>query len=271
MLTHGNILAACKANSEIGIFSPQDVGVIWLPMPHIYGRIAMISGTYIGTLGYYAQSLEKIVENIQEIHPTVFYSVPRIFEKVHTRVMGQVEEGSLIKKKVFQWAMKVGTERSRYLQAKRNIPLTTAMKYQIADSLVFKKIRQAFGGRIKIILSGGAPISKEILEFFHAAGILPLELYGITETLLCSINLIHKYKFGSVGPAGPGVELRIAEDGEIMVKSDMVFKGYLKESEKTKGVLTDDGWYATGDIGTLDEQGFLTITDRKVGKVTRNR
>ena len=263
MLTHSNVLAACKCMDGIDIFSPQDVSVIWLPMPHIYGRIAMIAGSYTGIAGYYAQRLDKIVENIQEIHPTIFYSVPRIFEKVYTRVMGQAMEAPLPKKKIFQWAVKVGMERSRCLQAKRSIPLITAMKYRAADSLVFKKIRQVFGGRIKIILSGGAPISKEILEFFHAAGILPLELYGITETLLCSINRPHKYRFGSVGPAGPGVQLRIAEDGEIMVKSDMVFKGYLKDPEKTQEVLAEDGWYATGDIGTLDKEGILTITDRK--------
>lgn len=263
MLTHGNVLAACACMDELGIFSPQDVSVIWLPMPHIYGRIAMIAGAYTGIAGYYAESLEKIVENIQEIRPTVFYSVPRIFEKAYTRIMGQAEKAGAIKKNLFQWALKVGIERSRCLQAKKPIPGAVSLKYGVAESLVFKKIRQVLGGRIRVILSGGAPISKEILEFFHAAGILPLELYGITEVLLCSINLPHKYKFGSVGPPAPGVEIRIAEDGEIMIRSAMVYKGYLKDEEKTKEVLSEDGWYATGDIGTIDEEGFLTITDRK--------
>ena len=263
MLSHRNILAACRANRDMNVFSPEDVSVIWLPMPHIYGRIAMIAGAYMGMKGYYAQSLEKIIENIQEIRPTVFYSVPRIFEKVYTRVMGQVEEGSAVKKRIFSWARSVGTARSRALHAGKGVPGSVHLQYRLADRLVFRKIREAFGGRVRIILSGGAPISSEILEFFHAADILPLELYGITETLLCTMNRTDRYRFGSVGPAGPGVEIRIAPDGEILVKSDMVFSGYLNDPEKTREVLSDDGWYATGDIGHLDQDGFLWITDRK--------
>ena len=263
MLTHGNVLDACRANRDMNIFAAQDFSVIWLPMPHIYGRIAMIAGTYIGMNGYYAESLDKIIENIQEIKPTIFYSVPRIFEKVYSRVMGQLAGSSPVRQKIFHWAHKVGLDRSRTLQSGKPVPIKTELQYRVADALVFKKIRQAFGGRIRIIISGGAPISKEILEFFHAADILPLELYGITETLLCTMNRPDCYRFGSVGPAGPGVQIRIADDGEILVKSDMIFKGYLKDEEKTKEVLNQDGWYATGDIGILDEDGFLFITDRK--------
>jgi len=263
MLTHRNILSACCANRDMNIFSEDDVSVIWLPMPHIYGRIAMIAGSYMGMKGYYAQSLEKIIENIQEIRPTVFYSVPRIFEKVYTRVMGQVQEGSAARKKIFSWALNVGIRRSRAVQEGRPVPASLALAYRAADRLVFRKIRQAFGGKVRIIMSGGAPISSEILEFFHAAGILPLELYGITETLLCTMNRPHRYRFGTVGPAAPGVEIRVASDGEIEVKSDMVFSGYLNDPEKTREVLSEDGWYATGDIGLLDENGFLWITDRK--------
>ena len=263
MLTHGNVLAACASMRDLKVFSTQDTSVLWLPMPHIYGRIAMIAGTYAAMLGYYAESLDRIVENLQEIQPTVFYSVPRIFEKVHSRVLGQVAESTPLKKTVFHWAQRIGTERSRALQEGRPFPLLNQLKYRLADRLVFQKIRQAFGGKIRIIISGGAPISKEILEFFHAAGILPLELYGITESLGCSMNRLDSYRFGSVGAAVPGAQIRIAEDGEILVKSDMVFKGYLKDPEKTREVLSEDGWYATGDIGTLDPDGFLWITDRK--------
>jgi len=263
LLTHGNVLDACRANRELGIFTPQDYSVIWLPMPHIYGRIAMIAGTYIGMQGYYAESLDKIIENLQDIKPTIFYSVPRIFEKVHSRVMGQVAESPPARRKIFDWALKTGLARSRALQAGKPVPPATALRYRFADRLVFKRIRDLFGGRIRIIISGGAPISREILEFFHAAGILPLELYGITETLLCTMNKSERYRFGSVGPAGPGVELKIAEDGEILVRSKMVFKGYLKEEAKTREVLSPDGWYATGDIGRLDPEGFAWITDRK--------
>ncbi len=263
MLSHGNILDACSANRDMKVFSEEDVSVIWLPMPHIYGRIAMIAGTYMNMKGYYAESLEKIIENIQEIQPTIFYSVPRIFEKVYTRVMGQVQEGSAVKKKIFSWARGVGGRRSRALQAGESVPGSTELQYRLADRLVFRKIRQAFGGKIRIIISGGAPISSEILEFFHAANILPLEVYGITETLLCTMNRPDRYRFGTVGPAAPGVQIRIAPDGEILVKSSMVFSGYLNAPEKTREVLSEDGWYSTGDIGLLDEDGFLWITDRK--------
>lgn len=263
MLSHANVLDACRANRDMGVFTAQDTSVIWLPMPHIYGRIAMMAGAYVGMLGWYAESLDKIVENIQEIRPTVFYSVPRIFEKVHTRVMGQVAESSPAKRKIFGWGLKVGLARSRALQEGRPVPLATQLQYRAADALVFKKIREFFGGRIRILISGGAPISREILEFFHAANILPLELYGITETLLCTMNLPNKYRFGSVGPVGPGVDLRLSEEGEIEVKSAMVYKGYLKEEEKTREVLSEDGWYSTGDIGTIDQDGFVFITDRK--------
>ncbi len=263
MLTHGNILDACRANRDMNAFTAQDLSVIWLPMPHIYGRIAMMAGTYVGMNGYYAEGLDKILENFQEIRPTIFYSVPRIFEKVYTKVLGQVAESSPAKKKIFNWAHRVGLERSRALREGRPVPVLTEVKYKLADALVFKRVRDLFGGRIRTLLSGGAPISREILEFFHAANILPLELYGITEVLLCTMNVPERYRFGSVGPAGPGVQVRIADDGEILVKSAMVFKGYLKEEEKTREALDEDGWYHTGDIGNLDKDGFLWITDRK--------
>ncbi len=262
-LSHGNILEACRSMRDLEVFSPQDVTVIWLPMPHIYGRIGQIAGTYIGTKGYYAESLDKILENLREVRPTIFYSVPRILEKLYSRVMGGVEEASPVKKKIFRLALAAGLARSGFLQEGRNPPVSLRLKYRLADALVFKKIREIFGGRIQIIVSGGAPISKEILEFFHAAGILPLEMYGITETLLCTMNRTNEYRFGSIGVAAPGVEIRLAEDGEILAKSDMVFKGYLKDEEKTREAFIEDGWYATGDVGVIDPDGFVWITDRK--------
>jgi long-chain acyl-CoA synthetase len=263
MLSHGNILEACRSMRDLEVFSAQDVTVIWLPMPHIYGRIAQIAGTYIGTKGYYAESLDKIVENLKEIRPTIFYSVPRIFEKVYSRILGEVEAASPVKKKIFQWALQVGLARSRLLQEGKDLPVSLQVQYRLADALVFRKFRDIFGGRIQIIVSGGAPISREILEFFHAAKILPLEMYGITEALMCTMNLTNRYRFGSIGVAAPGVRIRIAEDGEILAKSGMVFKGYLKDEEGTREAFTEDGWYATGDVGKIDPDGFVWITDRK--------
>jgi long-chain acyl-CoA synthetase len=225
MLSHRNILSICKTIRDWGVLTPEDTAVIWLPMPHIYGRLMAVASALCGTVGWYAESVDKLMENLQEIRPTIFYSVPRIFEKVHSLFIGQAGKGT--------------------------------------DEDLSQRIRQAFGGRIRVILSGGAPIAKEILEFFHAAGILPLEIYGITETLMCSVNRPEKYRFGSVGCAPAGVDLRIADDGEILVRSDMVFKGYLKDPEKTREAVSEDGWYATGDIGRIDADGFLWITDRK--------
>jgi len=263
MLSHGNILEACRSMRDLEVFSAQDVTVIWLPMPHIYGRIAQIAGTYIGTKGWYAESLDKLVENLKEIRPTIFYSVPRIFEKLYGRVLGEVEKSSAFQKKIFRWVLNVGLARSRLLQQGRDVPVLLRLQYRIADALVFRKIRDGLGGRIQIIVSGGAPISKEILEFFHAADILPLEMYGITEALLCTMNRQNRYRFGSIGCAAPGVQLRIAEDGEILVKSRMIFKGYLKDEEKTQEAFSGDGWFATGDVGLVDRDGFAWITDRK--------
>jgi long-chain acyl-CoA synthetase len=263
MLTHSNILEACRSMRDLEVFSAQDVTVIWLPMPHIYGRIAQIAGAYIGTKGYYAESLEKIAENVMEIRPTIFYSVPRIIEKMYARVMGGLEEASAVKRKIFAWSLDVGRARSRLLQGGKTVPVSLGMRYRIADALVFKKVRDALGGRIQILMSGGAPISREILEFFHAADILPLELYGITEALLCTVNRQDRYRFGSVGGAAPGVRIRIAEDGEILVKSGMIFKGYLRDEATTREAFCEEGWFATGDVGHMDADGLVWITDRK--------
>jgi long-chain acyl-CoA synthetase len=263
MLSHGNVLEACRTMRDLQILSAQDVTVIWLPMPHVYGRIAQIAGACIGTSGYYAEGLDKVVDNLKEIRPTVFYSVPYILEKVYDRVMGEAEKASPAKRKVFRWALALGLARSRLLQEGRNPPLSLRMRYRLADAFLFSKVRDAFGGRIQIVISGGAPISKEILEFFHASGILPLELYGVTEALLCTMNVTNEYRFGSLGPPAPGVELRVAEDGELLARSGMLFKGYLKDEEKTRQAFTEDGWLSTGVMGVIDPDGFVWITDRR--------
>lgn len=266
MLSHGNILEACRSLRDLEVFSAQDVTVIWLPMPHIYGRIAQIAGTYIGTKGYYAERPDKLLENLKEIRPTIFCGVPSVLEKVYSRVMGEVDEASRIKKKLFRRAFAVGRTRSRVLQEGRNPSLSLRLRYRLSDALVFRKIREIFGSKIQIIVSGGASAPKEILEFFHAAGVLPLEMYGSTEALLCTMNRTDNYRFGSVGVPAPGVRIRIAEDGEILVASNTIFKGYLKDEEKTREAFPEVGWFATGDAGIMDQDGFVWITkpDRDV-------
>lgn len=263
ILTHRNVYDCSRNNATLGTIRPEDITIAWLPLPHIYQRVALVTAIYLGTPWAYAESIDKLVENIKEVRPTVFYSVPRIYEKIHTKIMGEVEQAPPLKKKIFHWSVAVGSEVSRHLQHKETVPALLGLKHKLANRLVFKRIQDALGGRIRFIISGGAPISREILEFFHAAGILTIELYGITEALLCTTNREEDYKFGTVGLPSPGVELRIAEDGEILVRSSSVYDGYLKDPELTAEALEPDGWYHTGDIGELDGDGFLTITDRK--------
>jgi long-chain acyl-CoA synthetase len=263
MLSHRNVIEACRSVRDLNVFSAHDVTVLWLPMSHIYGRIGQIAGAYIGMQGYYAEGSEKLLENLKEIRPTVFCSAPQILEKVHGRILGEVAKASPVKKRVFLWALGVGLARSRLLQRGLNPRLSLGIRYRFAERLVLRRVRDAFGGKIRTIVSSGAPISREILEFFHAAGILPLEAYGINEALLCAMNRPDAYRFGSAGPAAPGVRIRIAQDGEILVKSGMVFGGYLGDEARTREAFTEDGWFATGDVGRIDSDGFVWITDRR--------
>jgi long-chain acyl-CoA synthetase len=185
-----------------------------------------------------------------------------MIEKLHARILGELEDASPVRRRICQWALKVGLARSRLLQEGGDLPHPLRIRYRLAESLVFKRIRDVFGGRVQVIVSGGAPISKEILEFFHAVGILTLEMYGAAESLLCTMNLTNSYRFGSIGVAAPGVQIRIAEDGAILTKSGMVFRGYLKDEEGTRDVLTEEGWYTTGDAGRIDPDGFVWIRPR---------
>ena len=261
--THASILAACKGIHESGNYGEDEVHLVWLPLPHIYQRIALHAAVFMGNSWAWAEGMEKLVENIAEVRPTIFYSVPRVYEKIHTKILGRAEEGSAFAKKIFHWSLAVGSRVALAIREGRKPAFKDRILYRLAKALVFGKIQETMGGRVKFVVSGGAPISMEILTFFHAAGILTLELYGITETFLCTMNLDSAYRFGTVGKAAPGTELRIAEDGEIMVRGPQLFEGYLKEPEKTAEVLEPDGWYHTGDIGTMDADGYVTITDRK--------
>jgi len=190
--------------------------------------------------------------------------VPRVFEKVYAGVIAKAEAGSPLKKKIFHWAVRVGREVSKLQQAKRPVPAGLAFKHRIAHKLVFSKLHEALGGRLRFAVSGGAPLSKEIAEFFHAAGILILEGYGLTETCpSLTFNRLDNFRFGSVGQAQPGIEIKIAADGEILGRGPNIAQGYFKKPEATAEVFLPDGWFATGDIGRLDGDGFLYITDRK--------
>jgi len=205
-----------------------------------------------------------VADALPAVRPTVFPSVPRVFEKVHAGVTLKFAEASGIKRRLIDWALRVGKEVSELRQAERPVPPMLAARHRVADRLVYSKIKERLGGRLRIGVSGGAPLAKEIIEFFHTLDILILEGYGLTEcTTAATVNRPSLFRFGSVGPALPGVEVRIADDGEVLIKSETNFAGYFKDDEATQEVLPGDGWLRSGDLGQLDEDGFLTITDRK--------
>jgi len=264
VLTHGNIVAILEAFRQMGIFVPEeDRTVAWLPLPHVFGRFIILSAIYSTNMWSYAGEIDTLIEDLADIQPTVFHSVPRIYEKIYQKMTSGMAQASPMKRMLFDTCVRIGSEVSRRRQEKRSIPFSLKAKYFLAERLVFRKLRGLFGGRIRCAITGGAPLSKEILEFFHAAGILILEAYGLTESPSAAFNRPDDFRFGTVGPAVPGMEIKIAEDGEILLQSPIVFAGYLKDPEKTEEAFRDDGWYCTGDIGVLSSDGFVTITDRK--------
>lgn len=263
MLTHGNFLGELLATQKVFDLTPSQEALLFLPLAHIFARVIQFVQFQRGFVQCYAESIDKLLDNIAEVRPHFIGTVPRIFEKVHTRVMQGVEAGSAAKKKIFNWAMDVGRQRSRTILNRKSVPFLLQLKWLVAHRLVFSKLHQKMGGRIAFFISGGAPLSLEIAEFFHSAGFVILEGYGLTETTAAiTCNILNDYQVGVVGKPLPGVAIKIADDGEILVKGELVFKGYYKKPEDTALAIVD-GWFHTGDIGIFDQQGFLKITDRK--------
>ncbi len=262
--THGNHLFMLRSSEQTLRVKEGEVHLLFLPLAHSFGRLESFAGVYRGLTTAFAENIDKLRENLPEVKPHFICSVPRVFEKVYAGVLARAEAEHGLKKKIFFWAVGVGKQVSQLKQARRSVPTSLGFQYRIADKLVFSKMRAALGGRLRFAVSGGAPLSKEIAEFFHAAGILILEGYGLTETCpSLTFNREEHFKFGSVGQAQPGVELKIAPDGEILGRGPNIAKGYFKKPEATAEVFLADGWFATGDIGTIDAEGFLFITDRK--------
>lgn len=240
----------------------NDTSLCFLPFSHILGRIELWGHAFIGFTLAYAESIEKVRSNLTEVRPTIMVSVPRIFEKVYAGILTQMENQPL-KKRLFKWAVGIGRQVTELRLTKQLIPLPLLAQHEVARRLVLEKIREAFGGRLRFAISGGAPISREISTFFHACGVLILEGYGLTETTAAvAVNTPYNYHFGSVGKPFGDVQLRIAEDGEVLVKSKKVMQGYYKNPEATAESLKD-GWFRTGDIGEILPGGDLKITDRK--------
>ncbi len=261
MLTHANLVTNVTSASTIIAFSDKDTVLSFLPLSHILERMVTFTYIYKGCTIAYAESIETVAENLLEVKPHIMVSAPRVFEKIYAKVMDTVLSSPGLRRKIFFWGLKVGKAASaRKLLGKP----AGGFKLHLAQKLVFSKIIAKTGGRVRFFVSGGAPLSKDIAEFFHAIGLIILEGYGLTETSpVISINTFEKIRFGSVGPILPGVEVKIAADGEILVKGPNVMKGYYKKPDETREAFTEDGWFKTGDIGILDAQGILTITDRK--------
>jgi long-chain acyl-CoA synthetase len=264
MLTHGNIASNVSAVLSVLPIANGVTALSILPLSHILERTADYALLVQGCTIAYAENITKVADNLQEIRPHVFAAVPRLFEKMRARIMDNVAVQSGGKQKIFRWALKVAEERLPYRVEGKSLPLGLAIKSAIADKLIFSKIKARLGGRVQFVLSGGAPLSAELAAFFIGAGIEIFEGYGLTETSpVISVNRPDKRRIGSVGPLIPGVEVRIAPDGEILSRGPHIMKGYWQNDDATTQAIDNEGWFHTGDIGEIDRDGFLKITDRK--------
>jgi long-chain acyl-CoA synthetase len=258
------------AQSALGLLGPDDVQYLWLPLSHVFGKTLTSGHIKIGLVTAVDGRVDRIIHNLPVVKPTYMAAAPRVFEKVYNGIAGRARAEGGAKYAVFRWAAGVARQYAQTAQenmirtGKRSVPFPLALQHAVADKLVYAKIRDAFGGRMRACVSGSASLAPEIGYFFSGAGIHILEGYGLTETSAGStVNPGENYRVGTVGPAMPGTEIRIAEDGEILLRGPGVMRGYHNQPEKTAEVLEPDGWFRTGDIGELDKDGFLRITDRK--------
>ena len=265
MLTHGNIASNVTTCQSLFDFDEQEECLSFLPLSHIFERMF---GHYLmfhcGAVISYAESVDTVPADMQALRPTVMASVPRLYEKIYGRVLDSVRSSSTVRRRIFAWARRVGEDWVEYTWSGRAMPSSLQLAHRIADRLVFAKIRRRTGGRVRLFISGGAPLAPEINKFFHAAGLPILEGYGLTETSpVMAVNTFRNMKFGTVGLPIPGVDIRIAPDGEILTRGPNVMKGYFGKPEATAQAIDAEGWFHTGDIGLLDFEGYLRITDRK--------
>jgi len=263
MLTHKNLISNILSVSDVIEFSEKDTVLSFLPLSHIFERMVTFTYLYKGCSIAYAESIDTIGENLIEVKPQIMVSVPRVFEKIYAKVIDNVLVSSSLKRKIFFWAIKIGKEYGKRKLEKQPITKSLERKRGIAEKLVFSKVIEKTGGKVRFFVSGGAPLSKDIADFFYALGLVVLEGYGLTETSpVISVNTFENLKFGTVGKPLPGVDVKIAEDGEILSKGPHIMKGYYRMDIETQEAIQDD-WFYTGDIGHFDEEGFLVITDRK--------
>jgi long-chain acyl-CoA synthetase len=263
MLSHANFTSNINTLASIIDFNPGDTDLVFLPLSHVLARMVAFAFLSRGTSLAFAENLETVAQNLLEVKPTILVTVPRLLEKIYARIMDTILAGSGLKKKLFFWALGVGQKYGSLKLAGRKPGIGLSFRRSLAHRLVFAKVVAKTGGRIRFMVSGGAPLSKDIAEFFYAMGLVVLEGYGLTETSpVVAVSTFEHLRFGTVGRPIPGVTVRIARDGEILTKGPNVMKGYYKKLRETREVFKG-GWFHTGDIGHLDEDGYLVITDRK--------
>ncbi|WP_028326075.1 AMP-dependent synthetase/ligase [Desulfatirhabdium butyrativorans] len=267
MITHENIMAVVLSLDAIHpkFANDTDQAVPFLPLTHVFERAAgHFYGMYVGITSSYAESINTLLADFAERKPTIILAVPRVCEKVYQKILLQVQSQPKWKQKIFHWGHDIGLRISALREAHQPIPPLLKWQYDVAYRMIFQKLRDNLGGRVRWMTASGAPTSRDIILFFNASGITVIEGYGMTECFApATMSHLDDYKIGTVGKAIPGVSIRIAEDGEILIKGKNVFKGYWNLPEETAAVFTEDGWLRSGDIGVLDQEGFLTITDRK--------
>jgi len=264
VLTHDNITYTCQSVYNSAQFCDGEECFVFLPLAHVFARTCCYGAILTGNRTSFARSIDTLLEDFSLASPHWFVSVPRVFEKIYSKILGGVQAKGGVAEMIFNWACSVGSEVSDRKVNKQNIPLFLGLKYKLATKLIFTKIHKALGGNVKWCISGAAPLNPDIARFFHAAGLLILEGIGMTEnTSFSNVNRADNYDFGVVGPPGAGVAHKIAEDGEVMIKGRNVMKEYYKMPEETAETFTADGWCKTVDIGVIDENDVLKFTDRK--------
>ena len=264
MITHKNLIFTSWSAGQVLYLEPHFRTLLFLPLAHVFARLIVYCCLANGNLTAFAEDVTTVGDNLKEIKPHFIASVPRVYEKVYDKVLSGAEAAGGIKLKLFNFAIDTGIQVSRLQQARKSIPGVLGLKRAVADKLVLHKIRDALGGQLVWAVSGAAPLNPMIAEFFHACGVTIIEGLGMTEnTSFTNVNRLDNNKFGTVGQLGPGIEQRIAKDGEVLFRGDNVMKGYFKDPEGTAETIDSDGWLFTGDIGEIDDEGFLKITDRK--------
>jgi long-chain acyl-CoA synthetase len=263
-LTHGAWTYTAAAIDALNVLGPEDLNYLWLPLAHSFGKVMLALPLQIGFVTAIDGRVEKIVDNLAVLHPTIMGAAPRIFEKAHARITGMVAEQGRIKRKIFDWAIGVGVKTSQVRQAGNKPSLASSMAYWVADRLVFSTIRERFGGRVRFFVSAAAALDRNVAQWFDAVGITVLEGYGLTETAAASfINRPSAYRFGTVGWPFPATEVKIADDGEVLLRGPGLMTSYHDLPDATAEALDQEGWFRTGDVGEIDADGYLRITDRK--------